>query len=130
MPDCACAEFISKYALTWKYVNMSFWAFYPKIHAYSQEDPQNTNRNTKFVRILVSLKCRNSYLKLISYRSCFECIEISRIWFSWCIVAWLSLTLRCKKNLLSMLRCLQTTTDPYLKTVTISTYDRNFYHTP
>ena len=83
-----------------------------------------------FVRILVSLKCRNSYLKLISYRSCFECIEISRIWFSWCIVAWLSLTLRCKKNLLSMLRCLQTTTDPYLKTVTISTYDRNFCLTP
>ena len=47
-PDCACGEFISKYALTWKSVNMNFCAFYPKIHAYSQEDPQNTNRNTKF----------------------------------------------------------------------------------
>ena len=45
---CACAELISKYALTWKYVNMNFWAFHPKFHAYSQEYPQNTNRNAKF----------------------------------------------------------------------------------
>ena len=27
---------------------MNFWAFYPKFDAYSQEDPQNTKRNTKF----------------------------------------------------------------------------------
>ena len=82
-----------------------------------------------FVRMLVSLKCRNSYLKLIFYRSCFECIEIIRIWFFWCIVNWLSLTLSCKKNLLSMLLWLQITTDPYLRTVTISTYDRDLYPT-
>ena len=127
---CACAEFISKYVLTWKYVNMNFWAFHPKFHAYSQEFPQNTTEMQNFVRMLVSLKRRNSYLKLIFYCSCFECIEIIRIWFFWCIVTWLSLTLSCKKNLLSMLRWLQITTDPYLKTVTISTYDRNLYHTP
>ena len=46
--NCACAEFILKYALTWKYVNINFSAFYPKFHAYSEEDPQNTKRNTKF----------------------------------------------------------------------------------
>ena len=68
-----------------------------------------------FVRMLVSLKRRNCYLKLIFYRSCFECIEIIRIWFFWCIVTWLSLTLSCKKNLLSMLRWFQTTTDHILK---------------
>ena len=83
-----------------------------------------------FVRMLVSLKRRNCYLKLIFYRSCFECIEIIRIWFFWCIVTWLSLTLSCKKNLLSMLRWIQITTDPYLKTVIISTYDRNLCLTP
>ena len=83
-----------------------------------------------FVRILVSLKCRNSYLRLIFYPSCFECIEIIRIWFFWCIATWLSLTQWCKKNLLSMHLWLQITTDPYLKTVTVSTYDRNLYLTP
>ena len=83
-----------------------------------------------FVRILVSLKCRNSYLRLIFFPSCFECIEIIRIWFFSCIATWLSLTQGCKKNLLSMLLWLQITTDPYLKTVTISTYDRNLYLTP
>ena len=60
-----------------------------------------------FVRIKVSLKCRNSYLKLIFYRSCFECIERIRIWLFWCIVTWLSLPLWCNKNFLSMLRWLQ-----------------------
>ena len=83
-----------------------------------------------FVRMLVSLKCRNSYLKLIFYRSCFECIEIIRNWFFWCIVTWLSLTLWCRKNLLSMLLWLQIRTNPYLKTVTISTYDGNLCLTP
>ena len=83
-----------------------------------------------FVRMLVSLKCRNSYLRLIFYPSCFECIEIIRIWFFWCIATWLSLTQWYKKNLLSMLLWLQITTDPYLKTVTISTYDRNLCLTP
>ena len=80
-----------------------------------------------FVRMLVSLKCRNSYLRLIFYPSCFECIEIIRIWFFWCIATWLSLTQWHKKNLLSMLLWLQRTTDPYLKRVTISTY---LYLTP
>ena len=83
-----------------------------------------------FVRILVSLKCRNSYLRLIFYPSCFECVEIIRTWFFSCIATWLSLTQWCKKNLLSMLLWLQITTDPYLKTVTISTYDRNLCLTP
>ena len=83
-----------------------------------------------FVRMLVSLKCRNSYLRLIFYPSCFECIEIIRIWFFWCIATWLCLTQWYKKNLLSMLLWLQITTDSYLKTVTISTYDKNLYHTP
>ena len=83
-----------------------------------------------FVRMLVSLKCRNSYLRLIFYPSCFECIEIIRIWFFWCIATWLSLTQWYKKNLLSMLLWLQITTDPYLKTVTISTYDGNLCLTP
>ena len=84
----------------------------------------------KFVRKLVSLKCRHSYLKLIFYRSCFECIEIVRIWFFWCIVTWLSLTLWCKNDLLSMILWLQITADPYFKTVTISTYDRYLNLTP
>ena len=83
-----------------------------------------------FVRILISLKRRNSYLKLIFYFSSFECIEIIRIWFFWFIVTWLFLSLSCKKNLLSMLFWPQITTDPYLKTITISTYDRNLSHTP
>ena len=78
-----------------------------------------------FVRMLVSLKRWNSYLKLIFYRSCFDCIEIIRIWFFWCIVTWLSLAQSCKENLPSMLLWLQITTDPYLKMVTIPTYDRN-----
>ena len=109
---------ISMYTFLQKYVNMNFLAFYPKFHAYFQQDHRNTNRNT------VSLKCRKSYRKLICHRSCFKCIEIIRIWLFWCIVTWLSLTLWCKKNLLSVLLWLQITTDPYFKTVTISTYDR------
>ena len=32
---CACAEFISKYALTWNYVNMNISIFYRRFHAYS-----------------------------------------------------------------------------------------------
>ena len=47
---CLCAEFIFKYALTWKYVNINFSAFNPKFHAYSPEYPQNTNRNAKFLK--------------------------------------------------------------------------------
>ena len=109
---------------------MNFWAFYPKFYAYSQEDPQNAKRNTKFHKNFSFSKCRNSYLRLIFYPSCFECIEIIRIWFFWCIATWLCLTQWYKKNLLSMLLWLQITTDPYLKTVTISTYDRNLYLTP
>ena len=46
----ACAEFILEYAHTWKYVNMNIWAIFPKFHAYSQEDPQNTKRNKKFLK--------------------------------------------------------------------------------
>ena len=83
-----------------------------------------------FLRIYGFVKCTNKYRKLIFHGSCFECIEIIRIWFFWCIVTWLSLTLWCRKNLLSMLLWIQITTDPYLKTVTISTYDRNLYLTP
>ena len=79
-----------------------------------------------FIRMLVSLKCANSYLKVFFYRSCFECIAIIRIWFFWCIVTWLALTLSCKKNFLLMLRWLQITTDLYLKTVTISTTTKIF----
>ena len=83
-----------------------------------------------FVRMLISLKRRNSYLKLIFFCSCFECIEIIRISFFWFIVTWISLTLSCKNNLLSMFCWPQITTDPYLKTITISTYDRNLCLTP
>ena len=31
-------KFILENALTWKYVNVNFWAFYPKFHAYSYQD--------------------------------------------------------------------------------------------
>ena len=82
-----------------------------------------------FARMYDSLKCRNSYQKLIFHRSCFECIEIIWIWFFWCIVTWLPLTLCYKKNLLSRLCWRQIPIDPYLKTVTIPTYERNLYHT-
>ena len=77
-----------------------------------------------FVRLYYSLKCRNSYRKLIFHRSCFECIEIIRIWFFWCTVTWISLTLWYKKNLLSMLLWLQIPIDPYLKTVTVPTNEQ------
>ena len=84
----------------------------------------------KFVRKLVSLKCRHSYLKLIFYRSCFECIEIVRIWF---FLVYSNLTLldtMVQKWLVTMLLWLQITADPYFKTVTISTYDRYLNLTP
>lgn len=44
----------------------------------------------------------------------------------WCIVIWLSFTLWCKINLVSLLHWLQTAIDPYLKKITIPTYDRIF----
>ena len=83
-----------------------------------------------FGRMYDSLKCRNSFRKLIFHRSCFECIEIIRIWFFWYIVTWLSLTRWYKKNLLSILCWHQIPIDPCLKTVTSPTYERNLYHTP
>ena len=126
---CACAEFISKYVLTSKYVNINFKAF-QSFMLILKNILKILTEMQNFVRMLVSLKCRNSYLKQIFHRTCFECIAIIRNWFFWCIVTCLSLTLSCKKNFLSMLRWLQITTDLYLKTVTISTYDRNLYHTP
>ena len=78
----------------------------------------------KFVRKLVSLKCRHSYLKLIFYRSCFECIEIVRIWFFLVCSNLTLLDTMVQKWFVTMLLWLQITADPYFKTVTISTYDR------
>ena len=84
----------------------------------------------KFVRKLVSLKCRHSYLKLIFYRSCFECIEIVRIWFFLVCSNLTLLDTMVQKWLVTMLLWLQITADPYFKTVTISTYDRYLNLTP
>ena len=78
----------------------------------------------KFVRKLVSLKCRHSYLKLIFYRSCFECIEIVRIWFFLVCSNLTLLDTMVQKWFVTMLLWLQITADPYFKMVTISTYDR------
>ena len=78
----------------------------------------------KFVRKLVSLKCRHSYLKLIFYRSCFECIEIVRIWFFLVCSNLTLLDTMVQKWFVTMLLWLQISADPYFKTVTISTYDR------
>ena len=120
---CACAKFIWISIWISEHFIQSFMLIFKNFLRILTEI-QN------FLRMLVSLKHRNSYLKLIFCCSCFECIEIIRIWYIWCKVTWLSLTLSCKKNFLFMLCSLQITTVPYLKTVNISTYDRNLYHTP
>ena len=125
---CACAEYICKYSLTRnmsirisEHFIQSFMFIFNKI-IKTLTEIQN------FVRMYNFLKCKNNYRKRIFHCSCFECIEIIRIWLFWCTLTWLSLALRYKKNSLSILRRLRGI-DLYFKTVTIPTYDRNLYRT-
>ena len=107
--------------------NMSIWIsehFWASLMLILKKILKILKEIQKFVRKLVSLKCRHSYLKLIFYRSCFECIEIVRIWFFFMCSNLTLLDTMVQKWFVTMLLWLQITADPYFKTVTISTYDR------
>ena len=124
---CACAEFICRYALIRSMsIRISQHFIQSFLFIFNKIIKILTEKQT-FVRMYDSLKSRNNYRKRILHCSCFECIEIIRIWFFWCTLTWLSLTLWYKKNLLSIRRRLQILIDPYLRTVTVPTYDRNLY---
>ena len=58
---------------------MNYLAFYSKFYAYSQEDSQNTDRNTKFRKNLSFFKMQEQLPKTNFHRLCFESIEMIRI---------------------------------------------------
>ena len=103
----------------------AYWRFWP----YLEQDPQILTEFPKFEASRILSKMKEKLPKVICLWLMWQ-LDVIPIWYFYCVKFRLSFTIRHQNFEFKSTHCLKVTIDPYLRTITIPTYDRIHYLTP